>query len=114
MRSGLVHRRVSGGSSSTSRRPENGGLQGRLREIPWLEVGVNSRQLDRSCCGVFAQVVGFVTRFGNSPSAVRLHNIAWAPMSLPLAPPVVCFQQLRDMGIPSVASMYKTYKPTAF
>jgi hypothetical protein len=111
MRSGLVHRLVSGGSSWTLRRPENEGLQGRLREIPWLEVGVNSCQLDRSCCGVLAQVVGSVTRFGNLPSIVRLIRLDQVPVSLTLALPTLWFQRLCD-GILSVASMYKVYNPT--
>lgn len=52
MRSGTTHRPVCGGLSWMARRLENEQLLGMLRVIPWVEVSVNSCQLDRSCCGV--------------------------------------------------------------
>jgi hypothetical protein len=64
----MVHHPVCGDSSQMSRRPESEGFRGMVREVPWLEVGVNDRQLDRSCCGVLGAAVGSMTHFGNSPN----------------------------------------------
>jgi len=108
MRSGWVYRPVSVGSSWTLRRPGNEGLRGRLREIPWLEVGVNSCQLGRSCCGVLAHVVGSVTRFGNLPRTVRLIRLTHTTVSLAPA----SSSDSGSVQVLSVRNMYKVYNDT--